>query len=114
MCSLRSAACFVAATACAITVALTPPSAHAANRHCGLVYGRIQPATVEVVRGSTGCHTARVVTRRYLRSKAPCAGSSCLRTVRGFECQTAPGFAYPRLASCTRGSVWIAAYAILD
>jgi hypothetical protein len=112
--SLRAAPCCVAAAACALTIGLTAPSAHAANRHCGLVYGRIQPATVEVVRGTTGCHNARVVMRRYLRSKAPCSGSSCLQLVRGFDCQTTPAFAYPRLASCTRGRVWIAAYAILD
>jgi len=85
-----------------------------AARGCGTETGRGGPYHVQVKRGVVSCRTARMVLRRYATSHARCEGSSCLRVQRGWACQTAPGFAFPRLFSCSRGRRWVAAYSLAD
>lgn len=89
-------------------------AARASSRGCGNIRSAGAPVHVRVLRGSTSCPQARLVLREYLRSRRPCKGSSCLRIHRGYRCQTAPAFAFPRIASCVRGRSRIAAYSTAD
>ena len=89
-------------------------TARASSRDCGSIRSAGAPVHVRVLRGSTSCPRARLVLGEYLRSGRRCEGSSCLRVHRGYTCQTAPTFAFPRLASCVRGRSRIAAYSTAD
>jgi hypothetical protein len=98
----------IAASVAALTLAIAP-SAHARKD-----YGTAAGMAVQVERGPVGCPTARGIVRSYSRSKAPCAGSSCRRSVRGWTCQSSPAFAFPRLLTCSRGSRRVVAYSRAD
>src|SRR4051794_11799615 len=106
----------LALAAVAVAASASPAAAHpAAGRSCG-------PFTdtdgarigVMVLRGSTPCPTARRMLRWYFNSHAPCEGSACVRKHAGWTCATAAAYAFPRLASCTRGKARIAAYSTAD
>jgi len=97
----------------AVSVLSLPAPAQAA-RSCGIAYNDVGPYGVAVDRGRVSCSAARRVLRRYFSSRAACEGSSCVRRQRGWTCQTAAAFAYPRLASCQRGRLLVRAIAIAD
>jgi hypothetical protein len=52
--------------------------------------------------------------RAYINSTAPCEGSARVREDLGWTCAAAGAYAFPRLASCTRGRARIAAYSTAD
>jgi hypothetical protein len=57
---------------------------------------------------------AKRVLHRYMNSTAACEGSACVRRHYGWTCASAKSYAWPRLASCTRGRSRIEARAIAD
>jgi hypothetical protein len=69
---------------------------------------------IKVCRGSVTCGTARRVIRAYFNSDTACEGSSCVRRHRGWACQTAAAYAFPRLASCESARKRIGAYSTAD
>jgi hypothetical protein len=97
-----------------VLAAVAQPAGASAGRSCGVAFNAVGPYGVAVQRGGVGCATARGVLRRYFGSHARCGGSSCVRRQRGWACQTAPAFAFPRLASCQRGRSLVRAFAIAD
>jgi len=103
-------------TAALAALALLPATtAHAAARGCGTV--RLNDGAsvhVRVLRGPVRCTTARSALKRYFNSTAPCARSSCLRTLGRWTCQTAGYHDFPRLATCNRKRRRIAAYSLAD
>lgn len=99
---------------CSLAAVVRSPDAEAASRSCGVIRSHGAQVHVRIQRGAVPCRRARRVLRAYLNSDRPCAGSSCVRIHRGFTCQAAPVFAFPRLASCWRGRQRIAAYSTAD
>jgi hypothetical protein len=93
--------------------AIAPPAARAGQR-CGFAFTDVKPYGVFVARGDVRCEAARRALRTYFGSRRPCAGSSCLRRLDGWTCQTAAAFAYPRVASCQRRRALVQAIAIAD
>jgi len=63
---------------------------------------------------SASARRAAAEVRRYATSTESCTGSSCVRTLGRWTCQTAAYHAFPRLFSCQRGSRRVAAYSIAD
>jgi hypothetical protein len=107
----------VLAAACCVAVALPLSAAAEARgtRGCGSTTVAGASVHVRVIRGATSCSAARGVLKRYLRSRAPCAGSACVRRFGTWTCAAAATFAFPRLASCSRGTkTMVAAYALSD
>jgi single-strand DNA-binding protein len=101
-----------ALAAASAALAAFPTAAHA-DRACGNV--RLHDGAtvhVRVLHGAATCPTARAIARRYLNSTGPCTGSSCVRPVRDWTCQTAGLHVFPRLASCVKATRWIAAYSL--
>lgn len=68
------------------------------------------PVVATVERGATSCATAKKVLRSYLRSKAPCSGSACVREHSGWTCASAKSADWPRVASCSKAKNVIVAY----
>lgn len=95
-----------------ITAAAAAPAP--AARSCGAFAVDGARLHTKVIKGPTGCETAKRILRRYLTSDAPCSGSGCARRINGWRCSTAPAYAFPRLASCTRNRSTIAAYSTAD
>lgn len=108
------AAAAIAAATALCTVALAAPAPATAARGCGVYTGPGGPYAVRILKGRPGCATARAVLRRYATATGPCEGSSCVRRQRGWTCQTAPGFAFPRLFSCQRRGQRVGAYSLAD
>jgi hypothetical protein len=100
-------------TAIAAGMAVPPSDAAAAKKRCGISYASGAPFGVQVDRGPVSCSTARSVVRRYVRSTAPCAGSGCYRTIRGWTCGSG-GAGSPRLFACNKGRRVVGAYLIAD
>lgn len=106
-------ACAAAITAFAVLGA--PAGARPDGRSCGLFSTRDGARVhAKVLRGTARCATAKRVLRLYLDSNAPCSGSACVRRHEGWKCASAAAYAFPRLASCTRGSARVAAYSLAD
>ena len=85
-----------------------------AARGCGSIHVHGAAVHVHVLRGVVPCPTARRILRGYATATTPCQGSSCLRPIGNWTCQTASYFDFPRLASCDRHTRWIAAYSTAD
>jgi hypothetical protein len=113
---LRIALALTCATAL-LTLAVIVPSASArpASRSCGLFHTRDGALVhAKVLRGPASCATTARVLRWYLDSHAPCSGSACVRGHHGWTCASAAAYAFPRLASCTHRTSWVAAYSTAD
>jgi hypothetical protein len=114
-CRIRGWPVSVLVTSCCVVIALGALSAAAegrTTRGCGLTAVAGASVHVKVIRGGASCSAARGALRRYLRSTAPCAGSACVRHFGSWTCAAAATFAFPRLASCSRGTgTIVAAYA---
>lgn len=96
-----------------ITAAAAAPAS--AARSCGTFTDRDGARLhTKVLEGPTRCETAERILRRYIHSDAPCSGSGCAREITGWRCSSAPAYAFPRLASCTRKRSQIAAYSTAD
>src|SRR5690348_911940 len=113
---LALALTLVVAAIAVAALSASPAGAHPAGRRsCGLFSDRDGARIgVMVLRGSTPCSTAKRTLRWYFNSPAPCDGSACVRVHGGWTCATAAAYAFPRLASCTRGKARIAAYSTAD
>jgi hypothetical protein len=96
-----------------VAALLVAPPAHA-SKDCGTYHGRGGPYRVVVDHGPVRCRTARRILRRYATSHAPCSGSGCYRTIKGWTCGSGNAGAYPRLFSCSRERRSIAAYSLAD
>jgi hypothetical protein len=104
-----------AAASLAFADAVPSASARPASRSCGLFRthdGALVHAAV--LRGAASCATDTRVLRWYLGSHAPCDGSACVRRHDGWTCASAAAYGTPRLAGCTRGTAYVAAYSTAD
>jgi hypothetical protein len=100
--------------AIAIATAVLTTSAADAAKACGTFPSDGAAVHAKVIRGSVDCPTARRILRRYLSSTAPCSGSACVRSERGWTCASASTTAFPRLASCSKRRTVVAAYSTAD
>ena len=104
----------IAAAGAAVLAAIALPAPTQAAKNCGVFTAHGALLHAKVTRGTAPCTTARRVLRRYLTSTASCSGSACVRFDAGWACSTAAVTAFPRLASCSRRGVVIAAYSFAD
>jgi hypothetical protein len=91
-------------------------AAHPAkDRSCGEIRdsGGVRIGVV-VQRGAVRCATAKKVVRAYDRSTKPCTGSACVRPHHGFACTSAKPDDFPRLFSCSKGRLLVAAMSTAD
>jgi len=107
-------ACLALLLAMTAAIALLPAEPALAAKECGAYRGKGGPYAVRVLRGPVTCKTARRVLRRYATSKAPCDGSGCYRTQKGWTCGSGGTQAFPRLFSCQRGKKRVGAYSLAD
>jgi len=107
----------MAVLALVIAAAATWPTAAAAARSCGTFKdpdgARI---AVRVLAGNTTCANAKRILRNYDRAVTPqrCASNACPATVQHYRCSSATAGAFPRLFSCQRSRIIIAAYSTAE
>lgn len=98
-------------------VATWPTAAAEAARSCGTFKdadgARI---AVRVLAGNTTCTNAKRILRNYDRTVTPqrCASNACPATVQHYRCSSATTTAFPRLFSCQRSRIIIAAYSTAE